>query len=361
MLGKRKLVLDTWCEVYDLLKPWADAEFWNLQEHLNSGQLVEGATYLIGREQVRLNPDIIRDLVTKNRVKIVFSNPAEGSETMVNHCKNIGIMDLVEQKKLFLLVGGDVPEHLPHLFYENFLPKVLDYKENLEAAQTYQENFSTQRPYKFLYLNGRARWHRKYLLENLAPLLDQCIWSNLDSGNGPIKLLDEKYEVPKFFKSIDTPEFGCVKTELFGSGIWGDIILHADPYLDTYFSLVTETVQSIPYSFRTEKIWKPIAMGHPWIVAANRGYYRDMRNLGFRTFGNLIDERFDKIDNGGDRLDRVIKVVKDLCRQDLSAFLLATQETCKYNQQRLSELRTQVRDQFPDRFFEFARRYQLDE
>ena len=43
MLGNRKLVLDTFCEVYDLLKPWADEEFWNFQEHIAQGKFVPGA------------------------------------------------------------------------------------------------------------------------------------------------------------------------------------------------------------------------------------------------------------------------------------------------------------------------------
>ena len=30
-----KLVLDTHCEVYDQLKPWADEEFWNFEEHIS--------------------------------------------------------------------------------------------------------------------------------------------------------------------------------------------------------------------------------------------------------------------------------------------------------------------------------------
>ncbi len=361
MLGNSKLVLDTWCEVFSIIEHLADAVFWDFKEHVDQQQLIPGATYLIGREQTRLNVSIIRELVINNTIKVVFSNPAEGSETMVNHLKNIGIYDLVEQGKIPLIVGGDVPQHLPHLFYENFLPKILDYDENLQAITNYQENFSTQRPYKFLFLNGRGRWHRKYLMDQLADTLDQAIWSNLDTINGAIRLLDSKYEVPKFYKSVDMPEHGCVKTELFGAGIWGDVILYEAPYLDSYFSLISETVNAIPYSFRTEKIWKPIAMGHPWIAAANQGYYKDMHNLGFRTFGHLIDESFDQIENAGDRMNRIADVVKDLCRQDLPAFLTAAQETCKYNQQLMVELRPKIRHEFPERFFQFARQYRLDE
>lgn len=361
MLGNSKLVLDTWCEVYDLLRPWADAEFWNLQNHVDQGQLIAGATYLIGREQTRINVPLIRELAMNGTVKIVFSNPAEGSETMVNHLKVMGIYDLVEQGRIVLIVGGDVPEHLPHLFYENFLPKVLDYKENIQAIDAYRQRSGSDRVYKFLYLNGRGRWHRKYLFDQLQDLLPQAIWTNLDTVNGPIQLLPAQYEVPRFAKSLAVPDSGCVKTELFGQGIWGDIILYEAPYLDTYFSLVTETVNAIPYSFRTEKIWKPVAMGHPWIVAANQGYYRDMRNLGFRTFDGLIDESFDSIENAGDRMQRIAEVVRDLCSQDLNSFLSSAQETCKYNQQHLAQLALQIRQQFPQRFFHFAKKYRLDE
>ena len=137
----------------------------------------------------------------------------------------------------------------------------------------------------------------------------------------------------------------------------GDIYINANPYIDTYFSLVTETVFEYPYSFRTEKTWKPIAMGHPTIFASNYGYYRDFHNLGFRTWGHLIDESFDMIDNVQDRIVRISEVVKDLCNQDLPAFLAAAEETCKYNQQHLAEMRIKVRKEFPDRFRQFINKY----
>jgi hypothetical protein len=361
MLGTRKLILDTWCEVYDLLKPWADGEFYDFAKHLQDGELVAGATYLIGREQTRLNVPKLRELVENNTIKMVFSNPAEGSETMINHLKHIKLFDLVEQGRISLITGGLIPDHIPHLFHENFLPKILDYNENLQAIADYQQMYTQDRAYKFLFLNGRARWHRKYLMDQLTDLLDQALWTNLDTGNGPIKLLPDQYEVPRYVHSMQVPENGCVKTDLFGPGIWGDVILYQAPYLDTYFSLVSETVNAIPYSFRTEKIWKPIAMGHPWIAAANQGYYKDMHNLGFRTFGHLINESFDQIANAGDRMDRIADVVRDLCQQDLPAFLSAAQETCKYNQQLMVELRPKIRHEFPKRFFQFARQYRLDE
>jgi len=356
-----KLVLDTFCEVYDLLKPWASAEFWNFEEHVAEQKLVPGAVYVISRNQFTLNTSKIINLVNNNTIKVIFSNPSEGSETQVNHCKQLQITDLIMQKKILMLTGGHVPEEYAALYYENFLPKVLDYLENREAIQQYQDQYSRDRPYKFLFLNGRVRYHRGYLLDKLKSLLDTAIWSNLDTGNGPINLLSDQYEVDRFNTKISILDQKCVKPQLFAKDGWGDIYIKAMPYNHTYFSLVTETVFVYPYSFRTEKIWKPIAVGHPWIAASSRGYYRDIKNAGFQTFEHVIDESFDQIDNNQDRLERITMVVKDLCQQDLASFLDACYNVCKYNQQHLEEMRLSVRKEFPDRFFEFLKQHKFNE
>jgi len=147
------------------------------------------------------------------------------------------------------------------------------------------------------------------------------------------------------------------KHDLF-SGEWGEIYLKAEPYIDTYFSVVTETVFNYPYSFRTEKIWKPIAMGHPFVAVANQGYYRDLHQMGFQTFGHVIDESFDLIENNQDRLERTAEIIEDLCQQDLASFLKECYNVCKYNQQHLAEMRQQVRQEFPNRFKQFIQQHQ---
>jgi hypothetical protein len=208
-----------------------------------------------------------------------------------------------------------------------------------------------------LCLNGRGRRHRQQILTELASLLDQALWTNLDSSAGPIKLLDEKYEFNFYQQNVNLNQTGYVKYALFNND-WGEIYLNPKAYLDTYFSLVTETVFDYPYTFRTEKIWKPVAIGHPFIAVANAGYYRDLHHLGFRTFEHVIDESFDKIENNQDRLSRVLTIVKDLCCQDLSSFIVETHAVCKYNQQLLAELAPNIRKEFPDRFVQFVAQYQ---
>ena len=380
MLANRKVVLDTCCEVYDLIKSYADAEFWEFSTH----DVIPGAIYLIGREQFNLNVDRIRKLTEAGTILPVLSNPMEGSDTMKTHCDQVTrTADLVHNKKILLIGGGDMDTTWPCLQYDIFLTKILDPEENLVEMFCGREIFSKiQKPYKFLFLNGRGRSHRKFLLELFRHwgLLEQSLWTNLDSRPlklRPFKLPNElgakdhtvfpvqhlpiQYEVDRYQSQIGVPALNTdqdlfVKYHLFNNE-WGDIYLKAAPYIDTYFSVVTETVFEYPYSFRTEKTWKPIAMGHPTIFVANRGYYKDFHNLGFRTWGHLIDESFDQIDDPQDRIMRIAQVVKDLCRQDLASFLTAAEDVCKYNQQHLVEMRIRVRKEFPNRFFQFIKQY----
>lgn len=380
MLGNRKLILDTYCEVYDLLTPWMDGDFWQFEQH----NVIPDAVYLIGRAQMTNNRDQICQLIESNQIQVVFSNPAEGSETMLHQCDHVfSLGHLARDKRVLLISGGDMEEQFPCLQYDSFLPKILDYQENYQAMQQALQIYDTlDKPYKFLFLNGRNRAHRKFLLERfrLEGLLDQALWTNLENRSGSsqqislwhqgnnlmlspteTRTLPEQYEVSRYRQRVNrTFDNAFVKNELFDQE-WGEIYLESAPYIDTYFSVVTETVFEYPYSFRTEKIWKPIAMAHPWIAVANCGYYRDLRNLGFRTFDHLIDESFDQIDDNLDRIERIAQVVKDLCDQNLAQFLIAAKDVCKYNQQHLAHMRDHIRNEFPARFFQFLRQHKFYE
>ena len=359
-----KLILDTHCEVYNLLKSYADDIFWDFKKHVSDGKLVTNAVYVICREQMKINAPLVRQLLDQQAIKVIFSDPTEGSYTLQTHCHGYGIADLIQEQKIIVISGGDMAPIWPCLTYECFLPKIFDYDENIASAKRINEIFlKTDKPFKFLFLNGRARQHRFRLMEKFknSELLDQSLWSNLDSRCAPIRYLPEKYEVDRYHDQLNTPtDNSFVKQHLFNAE-WGEIYIKAESYIDTYFSLVTETVFDIPYSFRTEKIWKPVAIGHPWIAVANSGFYRDMHNLGFQTFGHVIDESFDQIEHNQDRLERIAAVVEDLCQQDLAKFLEECYTVCKYNQQHLAEMRIKVRKEFPDRFFRFIEQYKFNE
>lgn len=377
MLGRRKLVIDTMAEQYTLLKSYASAEFWDFSAH----EPIPDSMYLLGRQQVLDNLQKFRNMAQDPRYTMIFGNSAEGSSTLLAQIEVLGIKDLIAEGKALLISGGDMDPSIRCLVHEHFLVRILDYQENVEAQAYTDEIFDVkEKPYRFLFLNGRARPHRKYLWERfrMSGVLDQSLWTMLDgrmagsrllrlaneSGkdlmdtNTPIRYLPPEYEIDRYRgnKPADMSyPHQFVKNEIFGDE-WGEIYLNPRPYIDTFFSVVTETVLEYPYSFRTEKIAKVLAMGHPWICATSRGFYRDLRNMGFRTFDGIIDESFDEIDDTQKRLNRIHDLVVDLCHQDLGAFLDSCRDICKYNQQHLAEIVPKIKADFPEQFFGFVNR-----
>lgn len=371
MLDGRNLVVDTFSEVYKLLKPWITHDFWNFAEHT----IVDNSVYVISRKQFQDNANRIRYMLGRQDITVFFDNAAEGSWTLISQLKVLGFDAAARQRQLLLIGGGDMEDTYVNVQYDHFLANIIDYDENVDAMSATEEIFSKkQKPYQFLFLNGRARPHRKYLFERFreSGLLDQALWTMLDSRpsisrsfkfdcdgtnvmatTSPLQWLPRKYEYTQY-RDVDIqpgpPERTFVKHDLFRNE-WGEVYLEPAPYIDTYFSLVTETVYEYPYSFRTEKIAKPLMIGHPFIVAASRGYYRDLQNLGFKTFDHVIDERFDQIDNHQDRMDRIIDIVNSLCSDNLDSFISECYSRCKYNQQHLLELSPRLKSQFPQKFF----------
>ena len=374
MLQGRNLVVHTLSEVYDLLKPFATHEFWDI----STQPIIPNSIYVIGRMQFFENTAHIVNELLRPDITVVFDNAAESASTLISQLLMLGIDDLCKQKRILILSGGEMPGDYRWMTYPHFFVEILNYTENHQACQDFVQRSNTQdKSWNFVFLNGRSRPHRKYLLERFRQLnlLDRALWTMLDSTpavNRDISLVHNgidlmntvserqclplKYEYVQYAKDnfnindVDTP---FAKSALFNNE-WGDIYLNPDLYADTYFSVVTETLYAGQQHFCTEKIAKPIMIGHPWICASTAGYYRYIKSLGFRTFGHLIDESFDKIDNHQDRLERIIDIVNDLCNnQSLQSFVEAAQDVCKYNQQHLAEFVQKTQTQFPVQFFNF--------
>lgn len=379
MLNGRNLVVDSFSEVVDLLEPWTTHQFWNFLEH----DVVPNSVYVVARKTFTDHAELIKKtLMSRSDIIVFFDNAAEGSWTLVTQLEYLNLLEYAKSKKLLLIGGGDMDDSFSHVRYDHFLVEILNYEKNIQATASTSKIFEiAEKPYKFLFLNGRARPHRKYLYEQLriSGLLDSALWSMLDirptisrhfhiKHNGAnlmaqqseLKLLPSKYEVEQYRENISSVSLdhteSFAKYKLFNNE-WGEIYIQPEQYVDTYFSLITETVFEYPYSFRTEKLARPLLIGHPWIVAGSVGYYRDLRNLGFKTFSHVIDESFDEVANHQDRMNRIFDIVSGLCNDNLASFLAACKETCKYNQQHIQSLAPVIKQQFVDQFFQVLKNH----
>jgi len=356
MLGTHKIIVDEWSEVWDLLKPYADESFWTMPD-LNPENI-----YIVGRLLLKNNWTAITAWATEHPGRIVFCNPAEGSETVLLQLRRLRIADHVRDGRILLMTSGDLEPEWNYFSTDCYFSNIVEYGENRAAQIQALWEYANTRPYGFLFLNGRLRPHRKCLIDGLREhgLLDHALWSNLGSQvemeftssltpskQESIRLLPPEYEIERAVSQLNTVSAtGFVKHELFGN-TWGDAIVNPRCYTDTWFSLVSETIFDYPYSFRTEKIYKPILMAHPFVVAANCGYLRDLRNVGFQTFNSVIDESYDQIDCPHDRIQRIIETVRYIVKGGPEHFWAAGRDICKYNQQHLVEYNREQRAHLP--------------
>ncbi len=145
MLGTHKLIVDEWAEVWDLLKPYADSSFWQLPS------LDPANVYVVGRVILKDNWQTITDWATQHPGRIVFSNPAEGSETILLQLKRLHIADLVQDGRIGLLTSGDLEPGWSYCKTDCYFSNIVEYTENKSAQLQADMDSKAHRPYDFLF------------------------------------------------------------------------------------------------------------------------------------------------------------------------------------------------------------------
>jgi hypothetical protein len=109
-----------------------------------------------------------------------------------------------------------------------------------------------------------------------------------------------------------------------------------EDYERTFISMVTESLADDDTLFFSEKIWKPIMVGHPFIIYGNQFTLKHLKSLGYKTFDKWIDESYDEI---YDRVHRAQKIVSELKKfenktiEELTTIRVEMEETCRFNKE----------------------------
>ena len=85
-----------------------------------------------------------------------------------------------------------------------------------------------------------------------------------------------------------------------------------DQAADSLLYLVTETVAEGRRWHLTEKTFKPIAMGMPFVLVATQGSLKYLRSYGFKTFEGIWDESYDLEPDDTKRIERIASLLKSL-------------------------------------------------
>jgi len=158
---------------------------------------------------------------------------------------------------------------------------------------------------------------------------------------------------PKTFQGEDTQEMHSCWLSLFRQ-TFNSLLYH-----------VTETAYFGNKLHLTEKTFKPIAMGMPFVLTSTAGSLDYLRSYGFKTSGHLWDESYDQETDDYKRLDKITSLIKSLDRMPRSekqALFEAAIPTIRHNWEHfyhgnfeqilwreLTEMLGDIRDHLSDR------------
>ena len=123
--------------------------------------------------------------------------------------------------------------------------------------------------------------------------------------------------------------------------------LNLIPYFNSYFNIITETSWGPGYDFEvpqkihlTEKVWKPISTFQPFILISTKNNLKKLREWGFRTFDDFIDESYDELDTYEERIKIINKEIIRLCgmsRKELDDWYWSMEDILVHNSENLTK------------------------
>ena len=105
-------------------------------------------------------------------------------------------------------------------------------------------------------------------------------------------------------------------------------------YERSQVNFITETKFAEESIFLSEKSWKPLALGQPFMVLATCGHLRLMRELGYRTDFSGLDQSYDLIADHSDRMlaaHRSLSAWCSLSQEERNQHMQANSEIIEHN------------------------------
>jgi hypothetical protein len=198
------------------------------------------------------------------------------------------------------------------------------------------------RPYEFTALNRIHKWWRAAVMADLYHngLLQHSLWSY----NTELTEDDRPEENP--IRADCLPEIQNIMQEFLARGPYmcDDLdaaahndhrLINTDLYTQSYCHLVLETLFDVDQSggtFLTEKTWKCVKFGQPFVIIGPVGSLAVLRRSGYRVFDHAIDNTYDTIEDNTERYLALRNTVYEIQQQDMHAWYLSCLDDVRHNQ-----------------------------
>lgn len=226
----------------------------------------------------------------------------------------------------------------------------------------HRDVFALQRPYAFDCLIGARRTHRDFIMLSLVQsgLLNQGLVTYRDIFNGH-SIEQTPLSVAKLFPGIELPwpyvsenlDPAWETKENLDNSISG--LVPWQIYDHAWFTILCETIGEDRIFLSAEKVGKCMLGRRLFVHFGVQGFLAQLRELGFETFGSVIDESYDNIVDALSRWTAAFDQVRWLCQQDLGTLVPHLLPILDHNRHRLFELEREKREEMKTRIMAYLK------
>jgi hypothetical protein len=336
---------------------WPNTVPAELYEHFNTHGIayklsdfnnpVSGAYYTVGigffnfdADYFALMSETVRRRLRREELVVLFyyhegDNPFCIRDRLDELCQN----HLLPPNCYRFVSGNTAADAIPNFAY---FPdhELLYWHRNQQIPPTPVHSNKRQR--NFTVLSRTHKWWRATVMTDLHRdgLLENSYWSygtDITAGeaetDNPIEVdtLDIRADITVF---LSQGPYTCdAKTT---SQHNDHHVIETDHHTDSYCNIVLETHLDADGSggaFLTEKTFKAIKHGQPFVIVGCAGSLAALRKLGYRTFDHAIDNSYDDVQNNTERWIAVRSAIAQLKSQDLHVWFESCRDDVEHNQQ----------------------------
>lgn len=250
-------------------------------------------------------------------------------QAIIDSTSDIIIIDMITESYATHFYFSDYPKNKTYLLFSNgwwdeskvdlgFRYKLLhwnyflyDYVKRATSSnlidyfQDKKYNFNIKKEFEFTGLVGVIKEWRSELV---TKLIDQIPYDNYilnyagKDTNQNSQHLDINYKFNRFDSKSPIQDYFTLSSSI-----------PIRIYDKTKVLLIAESTCSDFNEFHlTEKTIKALLTGIPFIIVGSYKFLEHLHNLGFKTFSDCWSEEYDNVSNPSDRIDEIVRVLKQI-------------------------------------------------
>lgn len=294
-----------------------------------------------------VSPNIIQDLIYKhyNNGRTLIFNFNDGENFYFSGAAEFikEIQRLFDIPKEKLIVRSYALLEVPYATCQTYALSPFIFFAMRSIMPIDNSNFNK----KFLSLHGRTDVFRlkiaKYLHTNYVDDSIISFLGDAEAVENCFEHMPEEYQDEINWAKKYTPlHVDDLRGNNNGSApSWEPVLEYGKEYYKDYFIDVTAETEIRNKTWLTEKTFRPMAFGKPFILFGSYNGLAYLRELGFKTFDRWFDESYDYVENHNERLEMVLDEVDRLAAlsyDQLKTMATDMYETLVHNQKQLTYL-----------------------